>query len=122
MKPVTAVLIAISIVGMLGIPLGDPKFIMVAIVLEGSFITLAILSVRRMKWAIIPNLVIACIVIAGNTVSPPHTEIMRTFTPIYNALILLIGGYILQTLLIITSVLAYVSMKRIVKDKIDYID
>lgn len=122
MKPVTAVLIAISIVGMLGIPLGDPKFIVVATVLEGSFITLAILSVRRMKWAIIPNIVIACIVIAGNTVSPPHTEIMRTFTPIYNALILLIGGYILQALLIITSVLAYVSMKRIAKDKIDYID
>ncbi len=34
MAKVVPVLIAISIIGMLGIPLGDPKFIAVALALE----------------------------------------------------------------------------------------
>jgi hypothetical protein len=121
-KPVTAVLIAISAVGMIGLPLGDPKFLPVAIGLEASFIALTILSVKKVKYVIIPNIAIACVIIAGNTLSPTHTDIMLTLTPIYNALILITGGYVLQGLLVITSIQAYKNVKRVTKEKVDYMD
>lgn len=75
-RNIVAVLIAISMVGMLGIPLGDPKFIAVAVALEASYIALTIVSITKIRYALIPNIVIAGIVIAGNTFSPTHTDIM----------------------------------------------
>lgn len=122
MKPVTVVLIMISVVGMISLPLGDPKFLLVAIGLEASFIALTALSVKSVKYAIIPNIAIACVIIVGNTLSPTHTDIMLTLTPIYNALILIAGGYALQGLLIITSIQAYKNRNRVTKEKIDYMD
>lgn len=118
MKLVTAVLIAISAVGMIGIPLGDPKFLPVGIALEACFIALAVLSLKRVKSVVIPNIAIACMVITGNTLSPTHMDIMLTLTPIYNAIILLIGGYMLQSLLIITSIKSYKNVKHTMKDKL----
>jgi hypothetical protein len=112
MPKVVPVLIAISIIGILGIPLGDPKFIAVALALEGSFIVLTVLSIKKLKYALIPNIAIACIVISGNTLSPVHINIMLSLTPIYNAIILLIGGYILQGLLVITTVADYEKIKQ----------
>ncbi len=112
-KNVISVLIAISVIGILGIPLGDPKFIAEAVALEASFIALAILAVKKVKHTLIPNIIIAGIVIAGNTLSPKHTSIMLTLNPIYNAIILIAGGYILQALLIVTSILTYKSMKQV---------
>ena len=106
-KNVIAVLIAISVTGVLGIPLGDPKFIAEGIALEISFVALTILSVKKIKYTLIPNIIIACLVISGNTVSPKHTEIMLSLNPLYNAIILIVGGYMLQGLLLATSVLAY---------------
>lgn len=64
-KNVIAVLIAISVVGMFGIPLGDPKFLAVAIALEASYVGLTILSIKKIKYALMPNIIIAGIVIAG---------------------------------------------------------
>jgi predicted branched-subunit amino acid permease len=118
MKLVTAVLVAISAVGMVGLPLGDPKFLPVGIALEAGFIALAVLSVKRVKSVVIPSIAIACIVIAGNTLSPTHIDIMLTLTPIYNAIILLIGGYMLQGLLIIASIKSYMNVKYRMKDKL----
>jgi len=112
-KNMVIVLIAISIIGIIGIPLGDPKFIAVAVALESSYIALTILSIRGVKYALIPNIIIAGIVIAGNTFSPIHVDIMLSLNPIYNAVILIIGGYILQVLLIITSALAYKNVKQV---------
>ena len=112
-KNVVAVLIAISVIGMLGIPLGDPKFLAVAVALEASYIALTILSIKKVKYALIPNIMIAGIVIAGNTFSPTHVGIMLALNPIYNAITLIIGGYILQVLLIVTSILTYKSMKQV---------
>ena len=112
-KNVTAVLIAISVIGMLGIPLGDPKFLAVSIGLETSYIALIILSIKKVKYALIPNIIIASIVIAGNTFSPTHIDIMLALSPIYNAIILIIGGYILQVLLIVTSILTYKNIKQV---------
>ena len=112
-KNVIAVLIAISVTGVLGIPLGDPKFIAEGIALEISFVALTILSVKKIKYTLIPNIIIACLVISGNTVSPKHTEIMLSLNPLYNAIILIVGGYMLQGLLLATSVLAYKNKSRL---------
>lgn len=98
-----AVLASICIVGAFGIPLGDPKFLIQAIILESSFIALAIVSLKNFRYAYIPNFIIAAIVITGNTISPKHLEIMSTFHPFYNAIVLIMGGYVLQALLLITN-------------------
>jgi hypothetical protein len=104
-KYLISVLVAICIVGAFGIPLGDPKFFIPAIALESSFIALAILSFKSFKHAYIPNFIIACVVIVGNTISPKHLEIMSTLHPFYNAIVLIAGGYILQALLLVTNVM-----------------
>jgi hypothetical protein len=111
-RNVVAVLIAISVVGVIGIPLGDPDFLAVSIVLEASYIALTIVSIMKIKYALIPNITIACIVIAGNTFSPTHTDIMLSLDPVYNALVLIIGGYVLQGLLLVASVLTYRSIRQ----------
>lgn len=101
------VLAAVSVVGVLGIPLGDPKFIPQALLLEGCFVSLTVLTAKNYKRVYIPNFVIAGIVIAGNSAFYKHIEIMTTLHPLYNALVLIIGGYVLQVLLLITNYLAY---------------
>lgn len=101
-----AVLVSTCIVGGFGIPLGDPKFLIPAIILESSFIALAIVSFKNFRYAYIPNFIIASLVIAGNTISPKHLEIMSTFHPFYNAIVLIIGGYVLQALLLITNAMS----------------
>lgn len=121
MNLISYVLIAISVVGAMGLPLGDPKFLPVGVALEASFIGLAILSLKKVRYAVMPSIAIACVVIAGNTLSPTHTDIMRTLTPLYNATILMIGGYVLQILLIITSLHTLKSAKPFMKDKVDYL-
>lgn len=111
-KTVILVLVTICIVGAFGIPLGDPKFLLQAFSLEFSFIALAVISTKNIRYAFIPNFVIAGIVITGNTFSPKHLEIMSTLHPFYNAVVLIIGGYILQGLLIITNMIAYKKYKQ----------
>jgi len=112
-KIIIAVLISISIVGVLGIPLGDPKFITEGIALELAFVGLAILSIKKIRYALIPNIAIACLMIAGNTISPRHTEIMLSLTPLYNAIILIVGGYILQVLLLVTNIFGLKNRKQL---------
>lgn len=111
-KTVVSILVAICIVGMFGIPLGDPKFLFQAFSLELSFVGLAIVSVKNFRFAYIPNFIIAGLVIAGNTFSPKHLEIMSTLHPFYNAIVLMVGGYVLQGLLIITNAFAYKKYKH----------
>ena len=48
----------------------------------------------------IPNIIIGIVVITGNTLSPQHIDIMSSLIPFGNAIILIIGGYILQILLV----------------------
>ena len=112
-KTVVLFLVAICIVGVFGIPMGDPKFLLQALSLEFSFITLAIISAKNFRYAYIPNFIIAGLVIVGNTVSPKHLEIMSTLHPFYNAIVLMIGGYVLQGLLIITNIMAYKKYKHV---------
>lgn len=93
-------LILTSLVGAFGIPIGDPKFIIPAIILESIFIALSILSFKKIRHVIIPSIIISIIVIVGNTVSPQHLKIMFTLDPVGNALVLIIGGYILQGIIL----------------------
>lgn len=116
-KAVAIVLGAITIVGILGIPLGDPRFIAQAIVLEGCFVVLTTLTAKNYKQVYVPNFIIAGIVIVGNSVFYKHIEIMTTFHPFYNAIILVTGGYILQGLLIITNIFAYRQNKQVTISK-----
>ena len=111
-KIIFSVLVSISIVGAIGIPMGDPQFLTNAIILESSFIILAAISLWRLNYTLIPNMVIAIIVIIGNTASPKHIQIMTTFTPPENAVVLIIGGYVLQGLLLLASVIAFTQKKQ----------
>ncbi|MGB6462809.1 MAG: hypothetical protein WBF38_01105 [Nitrosotalea sp.] len=112
-KSVVIILAAVSVVGVLGIPLGDHKFIQQALLLEGCFISLTVLTAKNYKRVYIPNFVIAGIVIAGNSAFYKHIEIMTTLHPLYNALVLIMGGYVLQVLLLITNYLAYRQHKHL---------
>ena len=112
---VVAVLVSICIVGAFGIPLGDPKFFIQAISLESAFAILAIISWKNFRYAYIPNFIIADIVIAGNTISPKHLEIMSTLNPLYNAIVLIVGGYILQAILLVTNSMALMHHRKITR-------
>ncbi|MCA9812824.1 MAG: hypothetical protein KC483_08180 [Nitrosarchaeum sp.] len=100
---ITLVLATISITGMIGIPMGDPKFFTQAIGLELTFIALTILSLQKIRYILIPNIVIGIIIIIGNTISPQHIDIMFSLTPAENATVLFLGGYVFQIILIISS-------------------
>jgi len=112
-KIIFGVLVSVSLVGIVGIPLGDPKFFLNAIFLESIFITLAAISIWRLRYSIIPNMIIALVVIVGNTVSPKHIEIMSSFSPPENAIVLILGGYVLQVLLFATNIVAFKKRNQI---------
>jgi len=112
-KIIVVILVSISVMGIIGIPIGNPKFVTNAIALESSFIVLATLSLWRLRYALVPNMIIAIVVIIGNTASPKHIEIMSTFEPLENAIVLIVGGYLLQGLLLITSMMVFKDRKRL---------
>lgn len=105
-KFIILILSAICITGIVGIPMGDPKFIAQAISLESAFVILTFISWKKFRFALVPNIILGIIVIIGNTVSPQHIEIMSSLTPIGNAVVLIIGGYILQVLLVSSSIIS----------------
>ena len=115
MRALSIILIAISIVGAIGLPLGDPKFLAFAIALESSYIALAALSFKiDVKYITLASIALAALVIIGNTLSRQHVDIILNLNPIENAIILIIGGYILQVLLILASIRSYKS--KVVRD------
>jgi len=99
--------------GIIGIPIGNPKFVANAIALESVFIVLAILSSWRLRYTLVPNMIIAIVVIIGNTASPKHIEIMSSFEPLGNAVVLIVGGYLLQGLLLTTSIMVFKDRKHL---------
>jgi len=100
---VTAVLAAISVVGIIAIPFGDPKLIDRAIALELLFIALTVLTYKGFRKVLYVCIPLAVVVMIGNSLAPPHVEIMTTFSKPLNAVVLIIGGYILQAALIGTT-------------------
>ncbi|MEW5840085.1 hypothetical protein [Nitrososphaera sp.] len=115
-QPLVAyVLAAIAIVGAIAIPTGNPMFLDRAIAIEAAFTTLAVLTFmgyRRQLWACIP---LAVVVMIGNSLAPPHVEIMTTFSKPFNAVILITGGYVLQALLIASTVAELRKRKKMEK-------
>jgi hypothetical protein len=105
-------LILISALGVVAIPFGNPKFIGEAIIVELSFITLSVLVWRGHTKALYACIALALIVIIGNTTSPAHIHLMTTFSKPANALILIIGGYILQAVLIWASLKTVLGIRR----------
>jgi hypothetical protein len=105
-------LILISALGAVAIPFGNPKFIGEAIIVELSFIALSILVWRGYTKALYGCIALALTVIIGNTTSPSHIHLMTTFSKPANALILIIGGYILQGILIYTSLKTTIRIRR----------
>ena len=114
-SPVVAVLAAISIVGAIAIPFGDPQFIDRAIALELSFIALTVLIYRGFQKALYACIPLAAIVMIGNSLAPPHIEIMTTFSKPLNAVLLIIGGYILQAALVATTVRELAMHRKMLK-------
>lgn len=112
-KIIVGILVSIVIMGIIGIPIGNPKFITNAILLESAFIVLAFFSLWRLKYALVPNMIIAIVVIIGNTASPKHIEIMSTFEPIENAIVLIVGGYLLQGLLLVSNMMVFKNRKHL---------
>ena len=110
-RHVLITLILISALGVIAIPFGNPKFIPEAIIIELSFITLSILIWRGYRKALYASIALASVVVIGNTVSPAHVHLMTTFSKPANAIILIIGGYILQAALIYTSLVAIAGIR-----------
>jgi hypothetical protein len=96
-------LVSITVLGLIAIPFGNPKFIDRAIILEILFATLSILIWKGYSKALYACIPLALIVIIGNSLAPPHVKLMMTFSKPLNAIILIAGGYVLQIALIYTS-------------------
>jgi hypothetical protein len=98
--------------GAIAVPLGDPQFLDRAIALEMSFITLAILTYKGFRKALYACIPLAVIVMVGNSLASPHVEMMTTFSRPFNAVMLIIGGYVLQAALIGTTILRLVITRQ----------
>jgi hypothetical protein len=96
-------LVSITVLGLIAIPFGNPKFIDRAIILEISFATLSVLIWKGYSKALYACIPLALLVIIGNSLAPPHVKLMMTFSKPLNAIILIAGGYVLQIVLIYTS-------------------
>lgn len=108
-------LAAISVVGAIAIPFGDPQFLDRAIALELAFIALTVLIYKGFRKALYGCIPLAILIIVGNSLSQPHVEIMTTFSKPLNAVILIVGGYILQSALIATAIYELASARRVVQ-------
>ena len=104
--PVLVVLASIIIIGMIGIPFGDPRFIIYAILLEISYTSLAVLIAKGYKKPLYVCILLAIIIIVGNSFVNAHIHRIMSLSKPLNTVVLVIGGYILQGLLIYTSTVA----------------
>ncbi len=111
LRATLVVLIFIVVTGLIAIPFGNPNFIDRAIALELSFVTLSVLIWRGYSKALYACIPIAILVIIGNSLAPPHVNLMMTFSKPLNAIVLIVGGYILQIALIYASLRAIINIR-----------
>ena len=104
--PVLLVLVFIVIIGMIGIPFGDPRFVIYAILIELLYISLAALIAKGYAKALYACIFLSVLIIVGNSFVTAHIHRIMTFSRPLNTLVLIIGGYILQGLLAYTSIAA----------------
>ena len=118
-----AIIFSIIIIGLIAIPLGNQKFIYRAIALELSFVILSVFLWKGYTQALYVCIPISLLVIIGNTLAPPHVDLMLTFSKPLNAILLIVGGYILQALLIFFSIkyISEIRYKRIIKEIVTFL-
>ncbi len=105
------ILFSIASIGLIAIPFGNPKFIDRAIILELSFVTLSVLVWKGYSKALYACIPLSLLVIIGNSLAPPHVHLMMTFSKPVNAIVLIIGGYVLQIALIYTSLKSILNIR-----------
>ena len=98
-RETSIILIFIVVVGAIAIPFGNPKFIDRAITLELTFVLLSALIWKRYNKALYACVPLAVLVMIGKEPCSPHVQIMTTFSKPLNAIVLIIGGYVLQVAL-----------------------
>ena len=104
--PVLVTLVSIIVVGLIGIPFGDPRFIVYAIFLELVYVSLAILVAKGYRKPLYVCILIAIIIIVGNSFVNAHINRIMTMSRPLNTMVLIAGGYVLQGLLVYTSAMA----------------
>ena len=109
---VLSALISIVLTGLVGIPFGDPRFIPISILLELVFIGLAIAVLKGGTRSLYICIVLASLIIIGNSVTAAHIHRMMTFAKPVNTIVLIIGGYVLQALLIYSCAQAILDKRR----------
>ena len=112
---VLIILLSIIVIGLLGIPFGNPNFIINAMILELTFIILAVLIAKGIgnNKPLYVCIFLALLIIIGNSLVSAHINRMITFSKPLNTIVLIIGGYLLQGLLIYTSMRAIKKKKEI---------
>lgn len=107
MRAVQVNLVFIIILGVMGtilvlgvVPL---TFTLVSLALLGVFILASILCWKRLRVGLVLNLTLAAMVIAANSFSAAHMVTMFQFTRPIVAVVLILGGYVLQASLIVLS-------------------
>ncbi len=111
--PVIIVLISIVIVGIIGIPIGDKRFTMFAITIEIAYILMAVFVAKGYRITLYVCIILAIMIIIGNSFVSAHIYRILTLTKPINAIVLVIGGYILQLILIYTSIRAIKKSSKI---------
>ena len=109
---VVSILISIVLTGLVGIPFGDPRFIPIAILLELVFIGLAISILRGYTRSLYVCIGLASLIIIGNSVTAAHIHRIMSFAKPVNTVVLIIGGYVLQALLIYSCAHAILDKRR----------
>ena len=104
--PVLVTLVSIIVVGLIGIPFGDPRFIVYAIFLELVYVSLAVLVAKGYRKPLYVCILIAIIIIVGNSFVNAHINRIMTMSRPLNTMVLIVGGYVLQGLLVYTSAMA----------------
>ena len=109
---VLIILTSIIIVGLVGIPFGDPRFIPIAVLFEFLFVGLAVLVSKSYVRPLYICIIFASLIIIGNSITTAHIHRMMTLVKPVNTIVLIIGGYILQGLLIYASTIAIMDKRR----------
>jgi hypothetical protein len=116
---VLIILFSIILIGLVGIPFGNPNFIINAMILELTFIILAILIAKGIgnNKPLYVCIFLALLIIIGNSLVTAHINRMITFAKPINTIVLIIGGYLLQGLLIYSSILTIKRRKELKNPK-----
>jgi hypothetical protein len=73
---------------------------------------LIVRKVPLAKIALYACIPLAVLVMVGNSLASSHVEMMTTFSKPFNAIMLIIGGYVLQAALIGTTILELVITRQ----------